>query len=329
MEDRVGILKEKLMATGKLIWDKNLVTGCSGNLSCRVDDNSFLLTCHDSCLGFLMEKDFCRMDLSGKVLEGSNPSFEEKLHTAIYIALPKTQAIIHTHTSYINAFFATNTEFIPFTFETKLYIGSIRAIPQTTPKVTEIAPVTEALKKNSIAVLQNHGVVAAAEDLKQAFFLVQTLEEAVKMEYLRRIFSRGCATVASEDITASGEKFKLFSREQIEGIVSLVNQDAQVEKMGKDLKLTLTMAVKMEETGCCHNFTFQDGKIVKVTDNPEAEFVISGSREVWQQIFNREIDPFVATTQKKLILKGDFAKLSRWYAPFSRIFELWNQIPIE
>lgn len=329
MDDRHAELKRELIEAGKLIWDKNLVTGCSGNLSCRVDEKSFLLTCHDSCMGFLTEKDFCRLDLDGRVIEGSNPSFEEKLHTAIYAALPKTQAIIHSHTSYINAFFAANAEFVPFTFETKLYIGSIKAIPQTTPKVTEVSPVVEALKKNQIAVLQNHGVVAAADSLKRAFFLIQTLEEAVKMEYLKRIFSQGCATAAAEAKPISGEKCKLFSREQIEQIVKLVNKDPQVEKLGKDLKLTLTMAVKMDETGDCHNFTFQDGKIVKVTDNPEAEFVISGSQEVWRQIFNRQIDPFVATTQKKLILKGDFAKLSRWYAPFSRIFEIWNQVPIE
>lgn len=329
MEDKLAVLKRELIETGKLIWDKNLVAGCSGNLSCRVDEQNFLLTCHDSCMGFLTEKDFCRLDLNGKVIEGGNPSFEDKLHAAIYAGLPKTQAIIHTHTTYINAYFAANEEFVPFTFETKLYIGSIRAVPQTTPKVTEVAPVVEALKKNQIAVLQNHGVVAMADNLKSAFFLIQTLEEAVKMESIRRIFSEGCAGGPAAVKPVTGEKCKLFSREQIEQIVKLVNKDSQVEKMGRDLKLTLTMAVKMDETGDCHNFTFQDGKIIKVTGNPEAEFVISGSREVWQQIFNRQIDPFVATTQKKLVLKGDFAKLSRWYAPFSRIFEIWNQVPVE
>ena len=43
---------------------------------------------------------------------------------------------------------------------------------------------------------------------------------------------------------------------------------------------------------------------------------------IWRAVFNREIDPFVATTQKKMNLRGDFAKISKWYSPCSRIFEL-------
>lgn len=43
----------------------------------------------------------------------------------------------------------------------------------------------------------------------------------------------------------------------------------------------------------------------------------------------RQLDPFAATTQKKLKLKGDFAKISRWYVPFNRLFDLWTAVGIE
>ena len=59
------------------------------------------------------------------------------------------------------------------------------------------------------------------------------------------------------------------------------------------------------------------------------EFLITGQEQYWRQIFNRELDPFVATTQKKLKLKGDFAKLSKWFVAFNRLFELWRQAPVE
>jgi hypothetical protein len=56
---------------------------------------------------------------------------------------------------------------------------------------------------------------------------------------------------------------------------------------------------------------------------------VSAPETVWRAVFNREIDPFVATTQKKMDLRGDFAKISKWYAPCSRVFELWQKVPVE
>lgn len=182
--------KKDLIDIGRLLWDKNLVCARSGNLSCRVDNKSFLLSCHDSCLGFLTEKDFVLMNLEGKVLEGENTSSEAKLHSAIYKKNPKVKSIIHTHTTYINSYFAVNDTFKPFTFETKLYVGNIKAVPLNSLTVTRTEPVIASLQKNNLAVLKNHGVVAIGDNLLDAFFIIQTLEEAVKMESLRRIFGK-------------------------------------------------------------------------------------------------------------------------------------------
>lgn len=326
MENKI---KKELTEIGKMLWKKDLVCGRSGNISSRIDEKTFLLSCHDSCLGFLTDKDWVLMDLRGKILQGVNPSAEQKLHTAVYVHIPKARAAIHTHTTYINSYFAANDTFTPFTFETKLYIGSVKAIPQSTPAVTEIEPVIESLQKNNLAVLKNHGVVAIGDAPLDAFFLIQTLEEAIRMDFLCRVFGRSGNELKSCENKNTTKKFRLFSQEQIDAIVNLVNQDSQIDKLGKELKVTLTMAVRVDDSGESYRFNFQNGKITEVSKREDAEFIISGSEKVWRQIFNREIDPFVATTQKKLNLKGDFAKLSRWYAPFSRIFELWNQVPVE
>jgi hypothetical protein len=46
-------------------------------------------------------------------------------------------------------------------------------------------------------------------------------------------------------------------------------------------------------------------------------------------VFSGKLDPFVATTQGRMKLKGDLGKLSRWYVPFSRLFELFRQVKIQ
>lgn len=76
-------------------------------------------------------------------------------------------------------------------------------------------------------------------------------------------------------------------------------------------------------------FDFRNGRIDHVGKDENAEFLISTPASVWRAVFNREIDPFVATTQKRMHLRGGFAKISKWYALCSRIFELWQEVPVE
>jgi len=324
-------LKHKIITTGKLLWDKGLVFGFNGNISCRLDTDTVLITATGACLGFLKQADIVTITAAGEVI-GGLASSERLMHTAIYKALPKVQCVVHTHTTYTNGFFLSNDRFTPKTFEAQFYLGEVKAIAQTTPSVTDPAPVVEVLKMNNIVVLKNHGVVAVGDDLLNAFVLIQELEEQVKMDLVDahyRDTSAGGAVVPKATGPAVGRKYKLFSKEQIEEIVRLVNSDAQMQELGGKTAMNMALAVILDETGQAHRFTFKNGRITQVAQDADAEFVINAPEAVWRAVFSRQIDPFVATTQKKMHLKGDFARISKWYAPCSRIFQLWTKVPVE
>ena len=51
-------------------------------------------------------------------------------------------------------------------------------MPQNTPSIVNIEPVLKALENNSIVVLGNHGVVAMGSSFKEAFSLIELLEES-------------------------------------------------------------------------------------------------------------------------------------------------------
>jgi putative sterol carrier protein len=199
--------------------------------------------------------------------------------------------------------------------------------------VTNISPVVEALKANNIMVLKNHGVLAMGKNLFDCFLLIQCLEESVKMDVVSRIYLKD-TRIKTQDASLEKDvpikrKFKLFSKEQIDEIVRLVNADEQLKKLGESTNMTMKLAVKLDETSQAYCFDFEKGKIKNVSNDDNAEFVVSAPEKIWRAVFAREIDPFVATTQKKMVLKGDFAKISKWYAPCSRLFELWQQAPVE
>ncbi|MBF0490503.1 MAG: class II aldolase/adducin family protein [Candidatus Omnitrophica bacterium] len=337
-------LRIKIIEIGKLLWDKGLVTGYNGNISARLDDGNILITATGTSLGYLTEKDIVTINSEGQVVGGGKASSERSLHCAIYKALPNNKCILHTHTTYTNGFFLSHDQFTPKTFEARFYLGEVKAIPQETPSVTDVAPVVDAFKSNNIVVLKNHGVVAVGDDLFRAFVLIQELEEQVKMDLVDRHYQKMSfpnASVGNLEVANPGsptktfgddksvKKYKLFSKEQIDEIVKVVNSDAQIKELGTKTAMNMSLAVVLDETNQAYRFTFENGQIKEVAQDSNAEFVINAPETIWRAVFNREIDPFVATTQKKMTLKGDFARISKWYAPCSRIFQLWTKVAVE
>ncbi len=340
MDQAIKNLKIDIIAIGRVLWEKELASGLNGNISARVDEERILLTAHGTCLGLLQEKDILLMKANGELLEEGKVSTEMLLHTEIYKNFPDAKAVIHTHTTYTNAYFLENETLVPKIFESKFYLGEVKGVPQSTPAVTDARPVIESLASNNVTVLRNHGVVAMGKNLFDCFLLIQCLEESVKIDAISRLYKGTTAkprAVTPRAKSASGsnggasknKKYKLFSPEQIDEIVRLVNQDIQLKELGEKTNMTMDLAVQLDETKQTYSFSFERGQIARVGNDAKAEFLITAPEKVWRAVFNREIDPFVATTQKKMNLRGDFAKISKWYAPCSRIFELWQQVPVE
>lgn len=325
-------LKKDIIETGKRLSALRLVAGRSGNLSVRLDDKNILITATQTALGDLKEKDILKVDLTNVNEIKSKPvTTEFPLHSLIYKNFPQ-KAIVHCHPMLVNAYFALYSDIKALTFETKLYLGNIPVVEQDTPAVTSPESVIEALKGSNIVVLKNHGVAAMAATLKDALYMVETLEEAVRTCAVARIFKKeildGLDKELKHDLT-SNRAYEMFSTEHIQAIVDLVNKDEFIAAKGKELDLTLEMAIKLDGSSQVHKFVFEKGRINRLEHDENAAFVISAPAEVWELIFLGKLDPFVATTQGRMKLKGDLGKLSRWYVPFSRLFAIFKQVQIK
>ncbi|MFH0790340.1 MAG: SCP2 sterol-binding domain-containing protein, partial [Candidatus Omnitrophota bacterium] len=218
------------------------------------------------------------------------------------------------------------------TFETKLYLGNVPVVPQDTPAVTKPELVIDALKISNLVVLKNHGVVSIADEFKEAFYLIDNLEEAVKTAAVARLFKKEILDdldkSLKEDLTNSNV-YPMFSKEHIQAIVDLVNKDEFILKKGEELDLTLQLAIKLDGQEQAYKFNFEKGRIPRLDCDDNAPFVISAPANVWELVFLGKLEPFVATMQGKMKLKGDIGKLSKWYVPFSRLFELFKQVRIK
>jgi len=332
MPDKENILKDEMIKVGQKLYQARLTVAKSGNISVRLDEQNILITTTGACLGDLTHDDFVKINLSNNQPSiDKKPSTELPLHSLIYKNF-SCQAIIHCHPPLINGYFAMYSDIKALTFETQLYLGNVPVVEQDTPSVVKPELVVEALKTNNLAVLRRHGVVSIGDNFLDALNLIETLEEAVKTAGLARIFKQNILDDLDKELKeslADKKIYPMFSKEHIQAIVDLVNNDEFILRKGKELDLTVKLAIKMDEGTDAYKFNFEKGKIVKLDFDADAPFVISAPAPVWEQVFLGKLDSFVAVTQGKMKLQGQLGQLSKWYVPFSRLFELFKQVKIK
>ncbi len=324
-------LRKELIVTGREIYKMRLVAASSGNLSVRLDDEHILITSTGSMLGRLAPGDVLKVNFISATKDAKKRVTSEfPLHQLIHKNFPG-KAVVHCHPALTNGYFAVCSDIKMLTFEGKLYLSSVPVVIQETPAVTRPEEVVEALKSSNIVMLKNHGVLSIAENFHSALNLVEMLEEAVRSAGLARLFKKNILDELDKELKedfAQDAAYPMFSHQHIQAIVDLVNRDEFISQKGKEMDLTVELAICLDGTDKTFKFSFEKGRIVKLENDAQAPFVISAPAEVWQQVFLGKLDSFVAVTQGKMKLKGELGKLSRWYVPFSRLFELFRKVKI-
>jgi len=326
-------LKLEIVKVGKRLYEVGLAVAKSGNLSARIDEENILITATGTFLGQLKEEDIVKVNLASAKFSGDiKPSSELPLHSLVYKNF-SAKVVIHCHPPLINGYFAVAKTLKAMSFETKFYLGDIPVIPQETPTVTSPELVIAALKTNNLVVLKNHGTVAIADKFEDALSITEALEEAVKSAAVARLFDKDILDnldiALKDDLKRNQPAYPMFSREHIQAIVDLVNQDEFIALKGKEMDLTLKLAIQMDGCREVFKFNFEKGKVVRLDFDAEAPFVISAPSPVWEQVFLGKLDCFVAVTQGKMKLSGQLGQLSKWYVPFTRLFALFREVRIK
>jgi L-fuculose-phosphate aldolase len=320
--------KEEIIFWGAQLHQQGVNYGRSGNMSMRINDK-ILITAHESYLGFLDDDDILVLDEGGVVVEGvKEPTSEKTLHLFIYQQFPQKNAVIHAHPPYTTHYFHSHESLTPITLEERVYLGKVSATAQKTPTITDLVSVHQALESNDIVVIKDHGVVAVGEDFKYTFSLIELLETNARVRLIPHAFPS--REEESRHAKKIAKKYKLFSPDHIAALAEIINNDESAQSLGKEYDLTTAICTRVTDGEETFSFCYVQGKVVEVKySEDEAEFVFSATRGTWEKIFAGDLDPFVAKTQGKIKLRGDFNLLSRWFPVFDRTFSLWRELPLE
>lgn len=90
-------LIEAMIAAGEDFYSFGWLSATSGNMSCRVDDETIVVTATGRHLRSLNPEDFVDVDLDGAAVGDGTPSGDTGLHAAMYRHIDDAGAIYHVH----------------------------------------------------------------------------------------------------------------------------------------------------------------------------------------------------------------------------------------
>ena len=185
----ITALRDEFIAMSKLMYDRDMVPGTSGNVSVRVPGTeTVLIKCTARSFGDLDCNDVLLVDLDGKVLEGhGKPSKEAGFHLPLYRLRPGIGAVVHVHPPYTTAWASAGRVFPLATITAELKIGPVPMVERANPGSTALADmVLQAYQDPNVkvALLKDHGAVVVGPNLREAYYLADLVEDTARIATL-------------------------------------------------------------------------------------------------------------------------------------------------
>jgi len=186
--------RETVCRAGQKLVREGLVARTWGNISCRVDENSFVITPSGRSYEDLTPEDIVEIRIDDLQWSGHvKPSSEKGLHAEVYKLAPRAGAVIHTHQLYASVAASARREIPLMSSEMERVIGPV------VPCASYALPGTSKLKKATASALQksgsratlmaNHGAVCYGAAMEDAFQVALLLEDVcaayIRKEYLK------------------------------------------------------------------------------------------------------------------------------------------------
>lgn len=162
--------KNLVVRAGVELVKSGLIARTWGNVSCRIDEDVFVITPSGRDYLSLRAEDIVEVKIKDLTYTGTiKPSSEKGIHAEVYRQFPEINFVIHTHQENASAVSATGLDSIG--------IHCARyALPGTKALRRNVA---EALKKtgSNAVILKNHGALCFGIDYKATFEAAHDLEK--------------------------------------------------------------------------------------------------------------------------------------------------------
>ena len=171
--------REQIAAYGRKMIDDGLVKGTGGNLSI-FNRGEELVAISPAGMDYfdINSEDVVIVNLSGEVVDsGNRPSSEIDMHLMLYEKRDDINSVIHTHSICTSTISCLRIGIPPVHYLIGFAGKDVRCAEYATYGTMQLAVnACMAMEGRKAALLSNHGLVAGADTLKQAFGIAEIVE---------------------------------------------------------------------------------------------------------------------------------------------------------
>ena len=180
-------LREQVALACRMIALEGYVDLTLGHVSVREPDTSTIwIKRKGPALDEVEPADVIALDLEDpEALARPDYHLESVMHSEVYRLRPDVGAVIHGHPVYATALGSTQADLLMLTHDAVLFADGLGEFDEGPDLVTDRergARVAEALGSRRAALLRNHGVVIAGEDVRWAVLTAVVLERAIRFQ---------------------------------------------------------------------------------------------------------------------------------------------------
>lgn len=201
-----------LVAVCQKVEVKGFVAATDGNISVRLPNGNILATPSQLNKGMVTIEDLIEISLDGTYRTGRrNVSTEIDMHLFIYRSRTDINAVVHCHPPYATGFAAANMPLDKKVFpEAVVGFGTVPLAPYATPSTSEVADsLKDYVDRYHAVLLANHGVVTYGNDLWDAYFKMEKVEQIAQTTFVAQGLG-GPRELSRDEI----EKLKRISMQQ-------------------------------------------------------------------------------------------------------------------
>ena len=174
--------KQLVLAAGERLVETGLIARTWGNVSCRVDDKTFVITPSGKPYIGLTPDDIVEVAINTLEWGGNvKPSSEKGIHAEVYKQYPEANFVIHTHQKVASAVSALSNGIEKVAGEAANLIGSVihlggYGLPGT-KKLKKGVTNALRLSPSKAVIMAHHGALCFGKDSEEAFQVANSLEK--------------------------------------------------------------------------------------------------------------------------------------------------------
>ena len=149
----------------------------------------------------------------GKIADGKRkPSSELELHRIFYLNREDIDAVVHTHSTFATTLATLGWRLPASNYLIALAGPDVRCAPYASFGTAELAQnAFEYMRDRYCVLLSNHGLVAGAKDIANAFNIASLIEECCETYYRAKVAGQP-QILSSEEMQRMMQRFKTYGQ---------------------------------------------------------------------------------------------------------------------